>query len=264
MTSLSASMPDQTATALRFVLVGLWFIVLPLVERRRVLRLRAHSDSAGRIAWYRDGAAVSWLVALACLACAGSHDAFAPGYGAASLGAWLARPAVAAALLGGLLALFALQFAIAARCAFDARRRARLAPRLAALRCVLPVARSERRWWLFVSLTAGITEEIVTRGLLLPDLWRLLGGTPGWPLATALVGSSLLFAVAHLYQGPSGVVRSGAGGLFMGLLAVVSGGILVPIVVHMLADAQMLFLYDPVRDDPETAQRLVDGCPAPL
>jgi membrane protease YdiL (CAAX protease family) len=264
MAFLFASVPDPTATALRFALVGLWFLVLPLVERRRVRRLRAHSDSAGRIAWYRDCAAVSWLVTLACLACGGSHDAFAPGYGAASLGAWLARPAVAAALLCGLLGLFGLQFAAAARCAFDARRRARLAPQLAALRSVLPVARSERRWWLLLSLTAGVTEEIVTRGFLLPDLWRLLGGTPGWPLVAALAGSSLLFAAAHLYQGPAGVVRSGAGGLFMGLLAVLSGGIVVPIVVHVLADAQMLCLYDPARDDPETARRLVEGCPAPL
>jgi membrane protease YdiL (CAAX protease family) len=262
MTRHLVPLADPAATALRLAIVALWFLAQPLLERRRVQRLRARSDCAGRIAWYRDGAAVSWLAALACLACAGSRDAFAPGYGAASLGAWLARPAAGTALLGVLLGFFALQFASAVRCAFDDRRRARLVPQLHSMRCVLPVARAERRWWLFLSLTAGITEEIVARGFLMPDLWRLLGGAPGWPLAAALAGSSLLFAAAHLYQGTAGVVRSGAGGLFMGLLAILSGGVVVPIVVHVLADAQMLFLYDPARDDPAAAKRLVEGCPA--
>jgi membrane protease YdiL (CAAX protease family) len=250
--------------AARLAVCALWLLALPLLTRGLIARLRAFTSRAIRIRVWRRDMAISWAAALACLACAGGLDVFAPGYAdwrGPAVGA-LSWPALRAGLLAVLLALFAWQTFGAARCGLDAARRARLAPALRPLRWMLPASAVERRWWIAVSLTAGITEEIVVRGCLLPDLQGAGVASPlvHLPLWAAWAGSSLAFGFGHLYQGVQGVVRTALAGLFMGALAILSGGLAVPIVVHVLADAQMLCLYRPDRDDPAQAARLVEGC----
>jgi membrane protease YdiL (CAAX protease family) len=262
---VTASSPAALEVA-RLAVAAIWLVALPLLTTGIVGRLRAFTSRAIRIrAWSRD-MAISWAAALACLACAGGLEVFAPGYapfGGQAIGT-LSWHAVRIALLVGLLALFAWQTAGAARCGRDASRRARLAPVMRPLRWMLPASAIERRWWLALSLTAGITEEIVVRGCLLPDLQGAGPASPlvHLPLWAAWLLSSLVFGFGHLYQGAAGIVRTALGGLFMGALAIASGGIALPIVVHVLADLQTLWIYRPERDDPAEAARLVEGCAA--
>jgi uncharacterized protein len=260
MTSISPSVLE----AGRLAICALWLVAMPLLSRGVIERLRAFTSREIRIRLWRRDMAISWAAALAALACAGGLKVFAPGYAdfsGTAIGA-LSWPALRAALLAVLLVFFALQVVAMVRCAFDAGRRARMAAVFRSMRWMLPASRIERRWWIAISVTAGITEEIVTRGCLLPDLHGASAASPmlHLPLWAAWALSSLAFGFAHLYQGLQGVARTTLAGLFMGALAILSGGLAVPIVVHVLADALMVFTYRPDQDTPEEAARLVAGC----
>lgn len=254
--------------AARLSLGSLWLVVLPLFAQRRLLRLRAFTSRAIRIGVWREVMALSWAIALGCLLCAGALDPFAPTYAGVqgpALGP-LSWPVLRLGLLLALVAAMGWQFARTLRCARDARRRMRVAPLMRGLRWMLPVTRVERLWWIAVSVTAGVTEEIVARGFLLSDLHGGGAASPllHLPVTVAWIGSSLLFGFAHLYQGARGVLKTALGGLFMGALAILSGGLVLPIVVHALVDLQVLLLYQPEQDAREEAAQLVQGCALPV
>ena len=69
----------------------------------------------------------------------------------------------------------------------------------------LPATWTERRWFVFVCITAGVCEETLFRGFMLHYLnvlpWTL-------SLRLALLISSVIFGLNHLYQGAGGVVGS--------------------------------------------------------
>lgn len=107
---------------------------------------------------------------------------------------------------------------------------------------LLPRTAGQR--WLFaaVSITAGICEEVLFRGFLLfylQDVFPVVG------LVAAVVLSSAIFGLAHLYQGIKGVLGTGVFGAAMAALYVFSGSLLLPIVAHALLDLRILLLYRP-------------------
>ncbi len=95
---------------------------------------------------------------------------------------------------------------------------------------LLPHTKNERRWFSFLSFTAGIVEELAYRGFL---VWYFDQLTNLW-LAVAL--SSLVFGIAHFYQGVGGILKTGAAGLVLALLYVWTGSIWVPMLMHWLVD----------------------------
>ena len=81
-----------------------------------------------------------------------------------------------------------------------------------------------------VSLSAGICEELLFRGFL----WFLMSPFLGlWP---ALLISSLLFGVAHAYQGWLHVVRTSIMGLVLGVILWLTETIWIAITVHALVN----------------------------
>ena len=93
-----------------------------------------------------------------------------------------------------------------------------------------------------VTLGAGIFEELMYRGLILPAFSACLGGKSPW---RAIVATSIIFAVMHIGAAePSAIL-----GLFVlsiGLChaRVKSRGILAPIVIHVLFNAMNIaFVY---------------------
>lgn len=112
----------------------------------------------------------------------------------------------------------------------------------------LPQTATERAVWVLVSLSAGICEEVLFRGFLMQNFLQL-----GWgmPTVVALVGSSLIFGLAHLYQGVKAVVGSTFGGLMLGLLFLLSGSLLACIALHSLLDLQLFYVLGPVAEDGE-------------
>lgn len=96
------------------------------------------------------------------------------------------------------------------------------------LETILPRTPRERRWFVGVSLVAGVCEEIVYRGYLISALATL---TPDvW---TALILSTLLFAVVHAYQGWFGILRTAVLGFLLGLSFVLSGTLWPAILAHV-------------------------------
>ncbi len=95
---------------------------------------------------------------------------------------------------------------------------------------VTPDTPGELALFMLVSLTAGVWEELVYRGFL---IWFLvpLAGVTG-----AVVVSSLIFGLGHLYQGIRGLVTATGLGLVFAALYLVSGTLWWLIAVHAAID----------------------------
>ncbi|QCR32493.1 CPBP family intramembrane glutamic endopeptidase [Lysinibacillus sp. SGAir0095] len=98
---------------------------------------------------------------------------------------------------------------------------------------IMPVTREEKHIWNYVSLTAGVTEEIIYRGFLIFAFSYLFPDLSIW---LVLIFTSLLFGLAHTYQGFSGVIRTTVVGVLFACLYIGIGSILPLIVLHFLID----------------------------
>lgn len=111
----------------------------------------------------------------------------------------------------------------------EARVEARAAVR--DLRALLPQTPRELDAFMRVSLTAGICEELLYRGFL---AWFLAHWMPFW---VAMTVGGVLFGIAHLYQGPSGVLKTGAVGIALGGLTLLAQSIYPAMILHFAVDA---------------------------
>ena len=96
---------------------------------------------------------------------------------------------------------------------------------------LLPHTRTERIAFVFVSLTAGICEEVVFRGFLIAALTPAFGN-----IVPAVVASCVLFGVLHSYQGIIGGVRAGILGFALAIPYAVTGSLLPSMIAHTLID----------------------------
>lgn len=104
---------------------------------------------------------------------------------------------------------------------------------------MLPTGRVDRRAWIVLSVTSGVTEEIMYRGLLLLVLSMLL---PDASIAVTGGIAVVAFALAHVYQGWTGVLSTALlAFLFIGLY-VSTGSILIGMLLHIAIDARLAFL----------------------
>jgi membrane protease YdiL (CAAX protease family) len=99
--------------------------------------------------------------------------------------------------------------------------------------------------WLF----AAFGEEFLFRGYLMTRIAQVFGESRlAWALA--IVGQAVLFALAHWYQGPVGMVPIGLGAVVTGIACVAWGRTLWPaIIAHGLIDTlgfTLLYLGKPL------------------
>jgi uncharacterized protein len=120
----------------------------------------------------------------------------------------------------------------------DPERRRRLIRSAAAFSALLPRTTSERPLFILFAITAGITEEILYRGFLIPYLaWAM--NAPNWLGPAILAG--MIFGLLHVYQGWRGVLMTGVLGMAFGVLYL-SIGLLALMVVHTLLDLRVLLI----------------------
>jgi len=114
---------------------------------------------------------------------------------------------------------------------------------------LLPNSRQERSWWGALSLGAGVSEELVFRGFLLYYVSTYL---PQLNTAEGVLLTSLVFGLAHIYQGWQGVVSAGVLGFVFAGFYWMTGSLLLPIVIHAAVDSRMLLML-PAEPSPRLA-----------
>lgn len=76
-------------------------------------------------------------------------------------------------------------------------------------------------WMVLVWLVVAPLEEAIFRGFLMTEIARIVGTAP-WATVLTVVASSVVFGLAHGYQGRSGVVSTGLVGAVLGWAFVAS------------------------------------------
>ena len=220
-------------------------VVAPAWDYYDTRRLKKNPASDNKLRYYKTLCLWLWIAAI--VACV------SPGWRRVSTFArteaeWIFQHAVAYYVVGGLIALFTAAIVLPYVTVFWMRVRnqprkyasAKMIEKLP-YAYLFPATPRERRWWMVVAVTAGICEEVLFRGFL---LYYLRSGW-GLALAAAIVVSSLIFGMQHLYQGAKGVVATTLGGAMFALLFVISGSLLLPILLHAAMDLRMLVILKP-------------------
>jgi len=89
---------------------------------------------------------------------------------------------------------------------------------------------------LLVWVLVAFLEEIIFRGFLMLELARWLGKGAGG-LAINLLFTSVLFGIAHWYQGRSGALSTGLVGLLIGVIFIAGGyNLWLPVLTHGFID----------------------------
>jgi membrane protease YdiL (CAAX protease family) len=236
-----------TWALLAFLAVG-----VPLLGRRDMRALRRALDrgeARARLQAYERAILFQWgctllLATVWILAGRGLADlGLVPRFGSWNL--FFAGLALAAT------AVFVMQVARATR---DAGQLREVRDQLGSIGIVAPHTDRELSRFGWLSLTAGICEEFLYRGLLMTLLAAAFGM---WP---AILISSLVFGLGHAYQGPLGVLRTGFVGLVLALVVALTGSLFVAMIAHVAIDlAQGRLLRAAVNEIDETAPAVLDA-----
>ena len=122
---------------------------------------------------------------------------------------------------------------------------------------IRPSTAREHRGFQFLSIAAGINEEILFRGFLIGVMAMFM------PLWVAAIAATLLFTLAHIYQGMAGMMRILPISASLAALFVIGGSLWPVIILHILVDSAaglMIAWSDRFEDD----DRAASGEVAPL
>jgi len=114
-------------------------------------------------------------------------------------------------------------------------------PDLQSYRAAMPFDSLGGRYgaWILFPLINATLEELVYRGILFDGI------ASQWNQHITILATGLLFGIGHLQgypPGPTGAALATAFGIAMGILRTRSGGITLPIVAHIFADAAIYAL----------------------
>src|SRR5271154_4785122 len=208
-----------------FVVLG---VVLPWRGRMRLQKLLAieRTTTQDRLALYGSTIAFQWLAVAVTAWRAWARGLTLEELGLVVHGPWriLLAAIVGAATLGGLQWL-------------NLRRmgrspgKAREFMRILAER-ILPHAPSELLAFLALAVTAGLCEEFLYRGFAMAALTRA-----GLPIWSVVLLSSMLFGLAHLYQGRGGLLSTLVIGTVFGTARIAYDGLVPVMIWHFAVDA---------------------------
>jgi membrane protease YdiL (CAAX protease family) len=234
--NMTVSMIAQHLLAL-FLIVG-----APILDHYDMKKLKASTDPKLKLHFYHKTILALWLLTAVACAAVGFRPLFtisasAEGISWVSAGSWVRM--VVVLVIGALLVLILLP---AVRAIWNEKIRARFTKAIQFLNCIMPMTPNERRWFVPLCVTAGVCEEILCRGFLLHYLHTFPFHLE---LMFALLLSSAIFGMGHLYQGVAGVIQTAVMGFMFGLIFFLTSTLLVPIVLHALIDLRVLLLLQP-------------------
>ena len=189
---------------------------------------------------YRSVIVILWLAALAMMALW-----FLSGRGLEEFGFRVGEGRgwwITLALSGGVLLANLYGFIMVLISAKERRKMREQVGAMGDLRVMQPETPAQLFGWTFVSLSAGICEEIIFRGFLIAALALFM------PLWAAAALSIALFTVAHAYQGGSGMIRVLFIATVLTGLFLASGSLYPVMAVHFAVDMfGGLMIYTAVR-----------------
>lgn len=248
---LFLDIPTATSVTIFALVVAFAF---PFADLAKMRKLQRQTSAPARLAAYRFVVIFLWLAAATAMFMAPPRSLLMVARSPDDFGWLYAHPWALGLSMLLVALLLALIVAPGLQCVRNQTVRQKIATAMHDMRFILPVSRVERHWWLLLSVSAGVCEELVYRGFLLEFLRGRLDGGPQLGLTAAWLLSSIAFGTAHLYQGVAGIIKTTGVGLVLGMLAILSGSLLLPIIVHVLLDAQMLWMYRPADDAPDQAR----------
>ncbi|MER5326053.1 CPBP family intramembrane glutamic endopeptidase [Streptosporangium roseum] len=221
------------------VLVGYLAVASPLLGKRayaKLARTRDQDPTAYR-RMFTLWSAELWALAAAALLVV----AVEPGLDAADIGLVIKEApseilgTIVGFLVAGTVGVLVIRWLAA---------RGKSVPGQQAVHHLLPRTTAERWYAAGLSVTAGITEEIVYRGLLI----AVGMGALGLSKEAAAVGALAVFVAGHLYQGWRGMLVVTLLGAGLTALYLRTGSLLLPILLHALIDLRgLVFVPRPRR-----------------
>ena len=234
------------ASLLAFYLIFVMPLFGPWRYRRFQRRMARGLD--GRVRYYRWMIATQWLrlmlVGIVAFLGAVPLSMFGldvPDYGWLwSQGIPVSSPWVVTFFLLVVFGLLALLGAVLTRRRLERPGQINRYRQLQNIKDLLPHTVQERYLWLLVSVSAGICEEIVYRGFL---PWYFLRGISGLQTTFfwGVVLSTIIFALAHSYQGLKGVIGTAMLGALLAYLYFITDSLLASIILHAFLDMRILW-----------------------
>ncbi len=215
---------------LDLVIAALLLIVYPLWTRLRewpaVRRRTASGEGDVRVALYRSTMLQQWAAMAAILATGAiTHRPLSAFAVTLPRGAGLVVTVVAAVFAAVMLHQ---QWSSVAR--LSPKRLLAMRTRMVKLAELSPHTARELGWFRWVSITAGVCEEVIYRGYL---PWALQPWLGMWGAAAVVLAG---FTAAHAYQGRRQIPGVAMVGAFFTLLAIFSGSVVPCIVLHAAVD----------------------------
>jgi membrane protease YdiL (CAAX protease family) len=242
----------SVATLMQHLLFLFLLVVAPIWDLYSTRKLKRNPSSEQKIRFYKTICTWLWIASALAVVAIGFRPLFTISSSPGEI-SWLLLHPWVRYLVEALIAIFViisvvLPVGTVIWMKLTKRpRRYRSADALKSFSYFFPATWTERRWWVFVCITAGVCEEIVFRGFLLHYLhvfpWTL-------NLTLALLISSVVFGFNHLYQGARGVAGTAIAGLLFGLLFLLTGNLLLPVIFHGVIDLRMLAILRPPADTP--------------
>jgi membrane protease YdiL (CAAX protease family) len=96
----------------------------------------------------------------------------------------------------------------------------------------LPITNKEKQVWSYLSISAGITEEILYRGYFFFALAIIF---PALNLVSILLITTLIFGIGHIYLGKE-VIKSTLLGLIFGIYYIAFDSVIPVIIIHIAQD----------------------------
>lgn len=219
-------MPGTTDVLFALVFAVLWPLWNHFIDWPRHLRAVAAGDPRARTRLYRQTILEQWALAAVAIALTVIYARSATTLGITAPAGWRLWAGIALPVAYGVLAVAQIRALRGRPAASLVRTRASLEP----LRPLIPQTEGEFRWFVPLSITAGICEELLFRGYL---IWML---TPWFGLFGSAVASAVVFGLAHSYQGGKFGTRAFVAGFVMTGLFLVTRSIIPGIVLHALVD----------------------------
>ncbi len=241
----------SVATLVQHLLFLFLLVVAPVWDFYSTRKLKRNPGSERKIRYYKALCAWLWIASVLAVVLIGFRPLFTitPSPGEIS---WLLMHSWVRYLVEALIALLVILTVVfpvgtVIWKKLTKRPRKYSSAALKSFGYFFPATRTERRWWVFVAITAGVCEEILFRGFMLHYMhvfpWTL-------SLTLALLISQVVFGFNHAYQGAGGIAGTAIVGSLLALLFLLTGNLLLPIILHGAMDLRILVILRPPADTP--------------